>query len=72
MNSNSKENFCGACITVPLAMAGAGVGAIGANQKGQHKKRKKYILITGISISLIFTIISVYILFIKKCDTCIL
>lgn len=57
-----KENFCGACLTIPLAFAGAGT-AIGAEQKANLKKWA--IIFTIVSVAL-----TVYFVYIKKCSTC--
>ena len=70
MTDNTKEEFCGACLAIPLAMAGVGVTASGAHQKGDHKKRKKIMLWGGIGITVLSVIIAVYFLFIKKCKEC--
>lgn len=66
----SKESFCGACLAVPLAFAGAGVSAYGSKSKGKHKKQKKIIFWLGIVSVLISVMIAVYYMFIKKCDEC--
>jgi hypothetical protein len=56
-NKMVKENFCGACIAVPLALAG-GAGVTGYSMTAQdYKKRKTTILIVG-ALSL------------KDCKTC--
>ena len=57
-----KENFCGACLTIPLAFAGAGT-AFGAEKKAALKKW-----------AIVFTVVSVlftvYFVYIRKCNTC--
>ena len=61
-----KEDFCGACIAMPLALAGAaGTGVAG---KGKHGKNKKYILYIGITITIISFIVGLY--FLMKCKDC--
>lgn len=57
-----KENFCGACLTIPLAFAGAGT-AIGAEKKAQLYKWA--VILTVVSI-----LLTVYFVYVKKCNTC--
>jgi hypothetical protein len=57
-----KENFCGACLTIPLAFAGAGT-AIGAEKKAKLKQWA--IILTVVSV-----ILTIYFVYIKKCNTC--
>jgi hypothetical protein len=57
-----KEDFCGACLTIPLAFMGAGT-AIGSEKKALLYKSA--IVITIISIGL-----TIYYISIKKCSTC--
>jgi hypothetical protein len=66
MSSNNKEEFCGACLAVPLAMAGVGsaAGASGSSKK----KIKKYVFWGSIILSVISLLAAVY--FLKKCKTC--
>lgn len=64
-----KEEFCGACLAVPLALAGAGAASVGA--KGSYKKNRKALLWTGILTVIISILIMVYFVWIKKCDKCI-
>jgi uncharacterized membrane protein YjfL (UPF0719 family) len=68
---NTKEEFCGACLAVPMALVGAGASVAGANQKGTHKKMKKYMLWGGILTIIISILIAVYFISIKKCNSCI-
>jgi hypothetical protein len=60
--SDIKENFCGACLTIPLAFAGAGT-AFGAENKA---KLKQWAIVITI-VSVLFTI---YFIWIRKCKTC--
>ncbi len=66
-----KEEFCGLCAAIPLALAGAGAGAVGVTEKGSEKKKKKWLLVSGgVMIAMALGII-IYYLFIKKdCKTC--
>lgn len=57
-----KENFCGACLTIPLAFAGAGT-AFGAERRA--KLQKWALIFTVVSI-----ILTVYFVYIRKCRTC--
>jgi shikimate kinase len=61
-----KENFCGACAVIPVALVGGGV--ITASQNSNYKKNKKIILYIGISITVISLLVSVY--FLLKCKSC--
>ena len=60
----TKEDFCGACAAIPIALIGSGI----ASQSGNHKKNKKIILCVGVFITLISLIIAVY--FILQCKNC--
>ncbi|ABF82073.1 hypothetical protein MIV043R [Invertebrate iridescent virus 3] len=57
-----KENFCGACLTIPLAFAGAGT-AIGAEKAATIKK-------WSIVITIISLLLTVWFIYVKKCSTC--
>jgi hypothetical protein len=67
------EPFCGACLAIPLAFAGAGAGAYGSKSKGNYKKQRN-IKFISIIINLILLIISVilwwYFYIHKKCTAC--
>ena len=63
------ENFCGACLAVPLAFAGVGASAYGAsNSRSKYKKQKKIALWIGIITIVISLIIGIYYLF--SCQNC--
>ena len=64
---DSKEEFCGACLAIPVAIAGAGVAGVGGS-KGGHSKTKKILLGVGISITVISVVISI--VFLTRCKTC--
>lgn len=66
----NKEEFCAACLAVPIAMAGVGTSAYGANKKGAHKKTKKVALCFGLSITFISILVAIYFIYIKKCEEC--
>lgn len=67
-NSESKESFCGACLAVPMALAGAGAAGVGAKGNGEHKKMKQILLWGGLSITVISIIIAIY--FLSRCKDC--
>lgn len=69
-NPEKKEDFCIACAAIPMAMAGAGASAYGANQKGSHKKMKDIMLWGGLAVTAISVLIAIYFLFIRKCKNC--
>lgn len=64
----NKEDFCGACAAIPIALAGAGLA--GASGKGSRKKEKKILLWTGLGTIFLAIMIAVFFLFIKKCSDC--
>ena len=66
----TKEEFCGACLAVPLAFAGAGVSAYGTGSKGSHKKRRKMVFWVGILMVLLSLAVAYYYMFIKDCGDC--
>lgn len=70
VKENTREEFCGACLAVPLAMAGVGVGTAGAVTKGSHQRSRKVMLWTGVILVLLSLLIAIYFLFIKKCSSC--
>jgi len=58
-NGDTKEEFCGACVAIPLALAGAGVASAGAKQKGGHKTRRNLMLWGGIIMTVISVIVAI-------------
>jgi DNA transposition AAA+ family ATPase len=62
-----KEEFCGACLAIPLALAGVSTAGVGATKKG-HGKSKKIMLWSGLGITVISVIIAI--IYISKCKTC--
>ena len=62
-----KENFCGACLAIPAALAGVGAAGVGA-KKGNHSKMKKILLWGGISVTVISAIVAV--IYLAKCKNC--
>lgn len=67
-DGNTKEGFCGACLAIPLALAGAGVAGVGAKQKGGHKKRRNIMLWGGIALTVISVIVTI--IYLKNCKSC--
>jgi hypothetical protein len=65
---DTREDFCGACITVPLALLGAGAAGIGARQKGGYRKQKKILLWGGIGLTILSIIITI--IYLSKCSSC--
>jgi hypothetical protein len=57
-----KENFCGACLTIPLAFAGAGT-AFGSDR--QQTIRKWAVIATVVSV-----LLTVYFVYVRKCKSC--
>lgn len=67
-NEDTKEEFCGVCAALPLAMIGAGVAGTGTKKKGSNKKTKKILFWTGIIVTLISLIVVYY--YLTRCKTC--
>jgi hypothetical protein len=63
----TKEEFCGACLAAPLALAGIGTAGVGAG-KGGHKKIKTIMLWVGVGITILSILITIY--FLTKCKSC--
>lgn len=60
-----REDFCGMCMAVPIALAGAGI--TGVFSKEEYQRRKWIIISTGI----IILLISVFLLwYYKDCKDC--
>ena len=64
-NVNSREDFCPACVALPLAFS-AGASAQMASKFGADLITM-YVL-AGIGVSSV--IVFIYYMFFKKCDTC--
>lgn len=60
-SSNTKEEFCGACVAGAVALVGAAGAGAGAGSKKMHKKTKKILLISGLSTFIIAVGISIYV-----------
>jgi arginine exporter protein ArgO len=60
-----KEDFCGACAVVPLAIAGVAGAGVGSKQ---HGTVKKVMLWGGISLTLVSVVI--VIIYLRMCKDC--
>ena len=63
----SKEEFCGACLAIPAALAGVGAAGVGA-KKGSHDKMKKILLWGGIAVTVIS--VAIAIIYLIRCKDC--
>jgi hypothetical protein len=68
-NGEIKEEFCGACMALPVAIAGAGAAGYGS-KKGtdSHKKTKKIMLWSGIALTILSIIIAI--VYMRTCKEC--
>ena len=65
----NKEDFCPACVAVPLAMAGVGLTGAGSTQdKKSNKKSKTIMLVIGLSITLISLVVGI--VYLTRCKDC--
>lgn len=61
-----REDFCGMCMAVPIALAGAGVAG-GLSSKKDYQNRKRVIIYTGV----IVLVISMFLLwYYQDCSSC--
>ena len=65
-----REDFCPACLAIPLAMAGAGASVAGSNKSAKFKLQKKVLLWGGIFTVLVSVAIVIYYICIKDCKDC--
>ena len=56
----TREDFCPACLIVPLAFAGVGATGAGGIVSKKHKKWKKMLLISGIVTILLSLLLLIY------------
>jgi hypothetical protein len=63
----TKEEFCGACVALPMALAGAGVAGVGANS-GSNKQKRKIMLISGLVVCALSLIVTI--LYLNRCKQC--
>lgn len=67
-DDENKEEFCGACLTVPLAFA-AGGGGIAGSSAFVNKKMKNVLFVVGIVIAFLSISYSVYVLYKQRTTT---
>ncbi len=65
-----KEKFCPACVSIPLAMVGAGVSKAGSNDEKNYRSFKNISLLISSIIIILSIAIGVYYFFIKSCNKC--
>lgn len=63
--NETKEDFCGACAAVPLALIGAGTAGLG---RKKHGTTKKIMLWTGVGLTILSVII--VIIYLSTCKEC--
>ena len=63
-----KEDFCGACLAIPMAFIGAGAAGVGAIKKGNHKRTKNILLWGGIFLTVVSLIITI--IYLRNCKNC--
>uniref|UniRef100_A0A6C0H2S6 Transmembrane protein n=1 Tax=viral metagenome TaxID=1070528 RepID=A0A6C0H2S6_9ZZZZ len=67
--TETKEDFCPACVILPVAMAGAGMASVGATKQNKsNKKKKKLMFWVGITTTLFALIIGL--IYLKRCKNC--
>ena len=70
--TETKETFCGACLAVPLALAGAGMAGVGSKKDDKNdkskRKRKKIMFWSGIAVTIIGIIVAL--LYLRTCKDC--
>jgi hypothetical protein len=62
---DTKEDFCGACAAVPLALVGAGTAGFGTKK---HGKTKKIMLWTGLILTVLGVVIATW--YVSTCSDC--
>lgn len=63
-----REDFCGVCAAIPVALVGAGAGATGLTlTKDQYKQKRKWLLISGVISLLISAVIIWWYMDCKSC-----
>ena len=67
-NEDVIEEFCMACLSIPLAFAGVGASAYGASSRKKYKTQKKVALWGGIIAVILSLIIGIYYLY--SCKDC--
>ena len=69
-----REDFCPACLAVPLIFAGGGAAAacsLSPEEEEEAKKNRRALIIWGGIITTILSIaVYIYFRFVKKCKSC--
>ena len=66
-----RENFCPACLAVPLAFAGAGASSAGAkNSDSSNSSNNKILFWGGIGVLVLSLMVAVYYKYYKDCEAC--
>jgi len=65
---NTKEDFCGACISIPVAIAGASLAGASTKASKNNKKKKRTMFFVGITITILALIVGL--IYLKKCKSC--
>lgn len=65
-----KEEFCGLCAAIPLALAGSGATIYGSKrERGTFHRRKRIALVVGLLSVLISIALTVWV-FTSECNVC--
>jgi len=65
-----KENFCGACVSIPLSLAGSAIGSYSAKVH-KYQKNKNLEFLIGMLFTFITFSIGYYFLYVKECSECV-
>lgn len=68
-----KENFCAACLAVPLILAGStatGAGAMSKEEKEKKDKKKQCLMWGGVLLTIISIGVFVYFRYYSNCKSC--
>ena len=68
--SETKESFCSACVSGITALIGAGSASLTAEDRKKNKKTRKIIFWISVIVTVISILLTIYFLFIRKCNTC--
>jgi len=67
---NSVENFCAACISMPISLATSVIGSKNPTLKDDYRKRKNIDFIISITVIFILFSYSYYLLILSTCSEC--
>lgn len=70
MSKQNKEEFCPLCVTIPLALAGAGATSVGSLDNEKNKKLKRILKWFGVSLTIFSILLMIYWYKIKECKEC--